>query len=305
MKNSKANNRRAYIMLAPAIVIILAVVVYPLLRSIWFSFFDVKLNQSIGRASFVGFDNYTYYFEAKYNSFWHSIAFTSIFTLITLVIEVLIGILMAVIINKSINKMNAVKGVLLLPFAIPVSVSALMWKFLFDVDAGLLSNLFEKLHLINHASVMLTTHSGLTFSSVFADVWKTTPILIVLFLIGLHHIDKSIYDVADMDGASKTTRFFKITLPLLKPTILIAVLIKIIDGFRTFDLVYLLTGGAKNTDTISTLAHSTIFSDGKLGRGSALAVITFLLITIISLIYIKLIGSQILLGKEQGCNNEK
>lgn len=191
-----------------------------------------------------------------------------------------------------------VRAAILVPWAIPTVVSAMMWKFLYDGQTGFVSHIFAKLHLIKNAGVLLTTHNGATFAAIFTDVWKTTPYMALLLLAGLQNIDKGVYEAANVDGANKIQSFFKITLPLLKPTILVALLFRTLDAFRVFDLIYVLTGGANSTETLSTLAYKTMFAQMEFGKGSTLSVVAFVCVAIISIAYVKILGADLLSGKE-------
>jgi multiple sugar transport system permease protein len=160
-----------------------------------------------------------------------------------------------------------------------------------------MAHIFASLHLIKNAGVLLTTHLGTTFAIVFADVWKTSPYMALLILAGLQGIDSSLYEATSVDGANRFQQFFKITLPLLKPTLLVALLFRTLDAFRIFDLVWVLTGGANNTETISSYAYKTMFSQMEFGKGSTLAFIAFICVAFISIGYIKILGAHVLTGE--------
>lgn len=244
--------------------------------------------------NFVGLDNYKYYLDTNNKDFWRALGYTFEFTIISVFLELVLGIIIALIINKPFKGRGIVRAAVLVPWAIPTVVCAMMWQFLYNGQYGLMAHIFTSLHLIKNSGVLLTTHSGSTFAIIFSDVWKTSPYMALLILAGLLGIDKSLYEAAAVDGASKVRQFFSITLPLLKPTILVALLFRSLDAFRIFDLVYVLTGGANETETISTLAYKTMFSQLEFGKGSTLAVFVFICVAILSILYIKVLGADVM-----------
>lgn len=256
-----------------------------------------ELRASIIKPNFVGLQNYFYYLNPSNSDFWGPLSYTFIFTIISVFCELILGMLVAIIINRSFKGRGIVRASVLVPWAIPTVVAALMWKFLYDGQTGFMAHIFASLHLIKNSGVLLTTHIGSTFAIVFADVWKTSPYMALLILAGLQGIDSSLYEATAVDGANKVQQFFKITLPLLKPTLLVALLFRTLDAFRMFDLVWVLTGGANNTETISSYAYKTMFSQMEFGRGSTLAFIAFICVAIISIAYIKILGAHVLTGE--------
>ncbi|GGJ72136.1 multiple sugar transport system permease protein [Anoxybacillus voinovskiensis] len=227
---------------------------------------------------------------------WKALWNTTFFTIVSVAVELVLGLGIALLINKAFFGRGLVRATILIPWAIPTAVSALMWKFLYDGQNGIVAKYFEDIGLVHRMGDLLTTEMGAMFSVIFADVWKTTPYMALLLLAGLQTIPSSLYEAASIDGATKWQQFTKITLPLLKSSILVALLFRTLDAFRVFDLIYVLTGGgpANSTETISILAYKVMFSQTNFGGGSALAVIVFLCVAIISIIYIKLLGADLL-----------
>lgn len=227
---------------------------------------------------------------------WKALWNTTFFTIVSVAVELVLGLGIALLINKAFFGRGLVRATILIPWAIPTAVSALMWKFLYDGQNGIVAKYFADIGLVHRMGDLLTTEMGAMFSVIFADVWKTTPYMALLLLAGLQTIPSSLYEAASIDGATKWQQFTKITLPLLKSSILVALLFRTLDAFRVFDLIYVLTGGgpANSTETISILAYKVMFSQTNFGGGSALAVIVFLCVAIISIIYIKLLGADLL-----------
>ena len=252
---------------------------------------------SILQSNFIGFKNYLTYFKDQ--RMWQSIANTSIFTVISVFFELVIGLLIALLLNRVFFGRGIVRAAVLIPWAIPTAVSAMMWKYLYDGQSGIIAHYFEKIHLVANAGDLLTTPAGAMFSIIFTDVWKTTPYMSLLLLAGLQTIPSSLYEAAQVDGANKYQQFFKITLPLLKSSVLVALLFRTLDAFRVFDLIYVLTGGgpANSTESITVYAYKTLFSQQNFGAGSVLSVIVFLAVALISMVYIKFIGSDLFEGK--------
>lgn len=252
------------------------------------------LNESIIKPNFIGFEHYANNLTDV--RLWRSLGNTFVFTFVSVGFELVLGMAIALLINKAFFGRGLVRASILIPWAIPTAVSAMMWKYLYDGQNGIIAKFFSELGIIENMSVLLTTPVGAMSSVILTDVWKTTPYMALLLLAGLQTIPSSLYEAAAIDGANKWKQFFTITLPLIKSSILVALLFRTLDAFRVFDLIYVLTGGgpANSTEVISLLAYKVMFKQTDFGEGSALAVIVFFCVAIISAIYIKFLGSDIL-----------
>jgi multiple sugar transport system permease protein len=250
------------------------------------------LEKTIITPNFVGFQHYTDMINQS--RFWHSLWNTTVFTAISVCIEFVLGLAIALLIHRQFRGRGIVRASVLVPWAIPTVVSALMWKFMFDGQNGIMAKFFHWIGFIPDMGTLLTSKFWSMFSVIFADVWKTTPFVTLLLLAGLQTIPTSLYESARVDGATRIQQFFRITLPLLKPTILVTLLFRTLDAFKIFDLVYVLTGGSNSTETISLFTYKIMFSQMNFGAGSALSVIGFICITIISIIYIRFLGANIM-----------
>ncbi|MTT31318.1 ABC transporter permease subunit [Terrilactibacillus sp. BCM23-1] len=252
------------------------------------------LNDALIKSNFVGLQHYKENLSSPRT--WLAIWNTLFFTVVSVAFELVIGLAIALLINKAFFGRGLIRASILIPWAIPTAVSALMWKFLYDGQNGIVAYLFEKVGLVDKMSDLLTTNTGAMFSVIFTDVWKTTPYMALLLLAGLLTIPSSLYEAAAIDGANKWQQFIKITLPLLKSSLLVALLFRTLDAFRVFDLIFVLTGGgpANSTETISILAYKVMFSQTNFGNGSSLSVIVFVCVAIISIIYIKLLGADLI-----------
>ncbi|WP_419884213.1 ABC transporter permease subunit [Peribacillus sp. B-H-3] len=253
----------------------------------------------VQQPNFVGFQHYKD--DLTNSRMWKAMGNTLTFTVVSVVLEFVIGLAIALLINKAFVGRGLIRASILIPWAIPTAVSAMMWKFLYDGQNGIIAKLFSSIGIVDKMENLLVTDTGAMFSVIFADVWKTTPYMSLLLLAGLQTIPSSLYEAAAIDGAGKWRQFVSITLPLLKSSILVALLFRTLDAFRVFDLVYVLTGGgpANSTETISILAYKVMFSQTNFGNGSALSVIVFICVAVISMIYIKFLGKD-LLGEGSG-----
>jgi multiple sugar transport system permease protein len=252
------------------------------------------LTGAVIEPNFVGLKHYKDIFSDP--RLWKALWNTTFFTVVSVAVELVLGLAIALLINKAFFGRGLVRATILVPWAIPTAVSALMWKFLYDGQNGIVAKYFETIGLVDRMGDLLTTEAGAMFAVIFADVWKTTPYMALLLLAGLQTIPSSLYEAASIDGATKWQQFTKVTLPLLKSSILVALLFRTLDAFRVFDLIFVLTGGgpANSTETISILAYKVMFSQTNFGSGSALAVIVFICVAIISMIYIKWLGKDLL-----------
>ncbi|MGN7470636.1 ABC transporter permease subunit [Brevibacillus sp. SAFN-007a] len=257
------------------------------------------IQSAIIEPNYVGFAYYQKFLTDS--RMWMALYNTFFFTVISVAIELVLGMGIALLINRPFRGRGLVRATVLIPWAIPTVISAMMWKFLYDGQNGIVAHLFEVTGLVSDMGMLLSTKAGAMFSVILADVWKTTPFMALLIFAGLQTIPQSLYEAASVDGASRFQQFFRITLPMLKSTILVALLFRTLDAFRVFDLIYALTGGgpANSTETISIYAYKTMFAQMSFGEGSALAVIVFLCVALISIGYVKILGAD-LLGEGNG-----
>ncbi|HLS10130.1 ABC transporter permease subunit [Lentibacillus sp.] len=255
---------------------------------------------NILESNFVGLSNYKKYLQDA--RMWKSLWNTTFFTAVSVAFELVFGIGIALLINRAFKGRGLIRASVLIPWAIPTAVAAMMWGFLYDGQSGIVSHYLEQLHIIPSSSWLLSSADGGMFSIILADVWKTTPYMALLLLAGLQTIPQSLYEASSVDGSNKWQQFWTITLPLLKSSILVALLFRTLDAFRVFDLIYVLTGGgpANATESISVYAYKTLFAQQNFGEGSVLSVIVFMSVALISFIFVKLIGSDLFEGRAKG-----
>lgn len=287
----KTETRDAWIMMAPAIIMLLIIAVYPVLRTVWLSLHEMVLTDPGSGYPFIGLENYINIFKDE--RALDSILFTLKFTVTTVFFELIIGFTAALVMNKAFRGKGLVRAAILIPWAIPTSVSALMWKFIYNDQYGLFNDILYKLGIIDSYQAWLSTADGSFMALVITDVWKTAPYMALLILAGLQMIPEDLYEAAKIDGANVFQRFRYVTLPNVKGTVLVALLFRTLDAFRVYDLVSVMTGGANNTESVSLYAYNNLMKFLDFGYGSALAVIVFVIVFIISLIYMRAMGDQL------------
>ena len=248
--------------------------------------------------NFIGFDNYaTLVRDAR---FWSALRITMVFTVISVFLELVLGLALALIMNKAIRGIGGVRTVALIPWAIPTAVAALMWSYLYDGSNGIVAHIFSEIGLIESPTSMLLTASGAMASAILADVWKTTPYMALLLLAGLQIIDSGLYESAAIDGSGRINTFRKITLPLMKSSILVALLFRMLDAFRVYDLIAVLTGGGPGgaTESLSIYAHRIMIGMNDFGYGSTVVVAMFVCVALIAFLFVKILGAELLKNED-------
>jgi len=241
----------------------------------------------------VGFKNY----QALVHDprFWTSIKNTLVFTIISVFFEFLIGMGLALVMARAIKGIGSIRTAALIPWAIPTAVSALIWSYLYDGSSGIIAHIFAQIGLIASPQSMLLTAQGAMSAAILADIWKTAPYMALLLLAGLEVIDRGLYESASLDGCNKVQTFFKITFPLLKPSILVALLLRTLDAFRVYDLLAILTGGGPGgaTETVSIYSYKVLVGQSNYGYGSAIIIGMFICVALIATIFVKILGTDI------------
>jgi multiple sugar transport system permease protein len=286
----RGERRFAALMLTPSLVVIAIVAAYPIGYAIWLSLNQYSVRVA-GLKRFVGLDNYVN--ALKSSEFWNAVWVTFKFTAISVSIELVIGLGMALCMHQAFKGRAVLRTVVLVPWAILTVVTAITWRTIFEPNLGLAPVLLGKLGLPGAHTVWLGQSGYALAVMVFADVWKTAPFMALLLLAGLQVIPEDVYEAAKVDGASTWQRFTRITLPLLRPAILVALIFRTLDALRIFDLPFVLTQGANGTTTMSILSYNQFSQDRLLGQGSTLAVLTFLIVMAVSFIYIRTVGGNI------------
>ena len=288
--------RLAALLLTPAMAVIAVVAAYPIGYAIWLSLTEYSVRVP-GKWRFVGFDNYTEAFGST--EFWESVKNTFVFTGLSVTLELVIGLGMALAMHEAFRGRGLLRTVVLVPWAVLTIVSAITWRTLFEPNLGLAPVILGKVGI--GEDILWLGQEGYAMAvMVLADVWKTAPFMALLLLAGLQVIPDDVYDAAKVDGATTWQRFRRITIPLLMPAILVALIFRTLDALRIFDLPYVLTGGSNGTTTLSLIAHQELTTNRLIGYGSALSVLTFVIVMAVSFIYIRTVGGNIKSLAEEG-----
>ncbi|OKH24166.1 sugar ABC transporter permease [Hydrococcus rivularis NIES-593] len=266
-----------WLMVIPALLILALVFIYPIGRAFWLSLFTQNLGTQL-QPVFAGFDNYVR--MVGDGRFWQSMGNTAVFTVFSVVLELILGMGIALILNQSFRGRGIVRTIAILPWALPTAIMGLAWAWIFNDQYGVVNDLLQRLGLINEGINWLGDPTLAMVSLIIADVWKTTPFISVILLAGLQSISKDLYEAHAIDGANSWQSFRQITLPLIMPQILIAMLFRFAQAFGIFDLVQVMTGGGPGgaTETVSIYIYATVMRYLDFGYGSALVVVTFLLL---------------------------
>ncbi len=251
-----------------------------------------EINGCVIKSNFQGLAAYKQLLQDT--RFGKSLLSTLIFTVISVFFELVLGMALALIMNKAIKGIGIVRTTALIPWAIPTAVSALMWSYMYDGSSGIIAKLFADIGLIAAPEQMLLSAEGAMTAAILADVWKTTPYMALLLLAGLQIIDNGLYESAKVDGAGPISTFFSITLPLLKPSMLVALLFRTLDAFRVYDLIAVLTGGAQGTETLSIYAYKLMIGQSNYGYGSAVVLAMAVCVALIAFVFVKVLGAELI-----------
>jgi multiple sugar transport system permease protein len=271
--------RTGWLLLIPALLLLALVFAYPILRALWLSLFTQNLGTQL-KLVFSGLDNYGRMLGD--GRFWQSLWNTSLFTLASVFLELILGMGVALVLNQSFPGRGIVRTISLLPWALPTALMGLAWAWIFNDQYGIVNDILLRLGILQTGVSWLGDPTLAMMAVIIADVWKTTPFIALLLLAGLQSISSDLYEAHAIDGASAWQSFWKITVPLLLPQIIIALLFRFAQAFGIFDLVQVMTGGgpAGATEMVSIYIYSTIMRYLDFGYGAALVVVTFLLLII-------------------------
>jgi multiple sugar transport system permease protein len=293
---SRAERRLGWLLAGPAFAVMLLVTAYPILQAIYYSLFNYRLTDPENR-SFIGLGNYAVILTDSL--WWQALGVTLFITVVTVAVELVLGFGLAMVMAKALKSLRPLlRAVILIPYAVITVVSALAWKFAFDIDTGFVNHWFAWLPGISAE----TDWFGGQWSSLavvcVAEIWKTTPFISLLLLAGLAQVPDVLQEAAMVDGATWWQRLWKVTIPNMKAAIMVALLFRTLDAFRIFDSIFVMTAGANKTETVSFLAYRQTISRVEIGLGSAVSVLLFLAVVIIALGFIK--GFKIDLSQARG-----
>lgn len=293
---SQQRQRAAFWFIAPMLLALFCVAAWPLLRTIWFSLTNTALSNLYG-GEFIGFDNYlslrvlesgrwiwrgTLVDPAWWNAVWNTVrfAFVSVF------FETVLGLIVALVLNAEFKGRGLVRAAILIPWAIPTIVSAKMWAWMLNDQFGILNDIALNLGLIDQKIAWTASVDTAMYAVLMVDIWKTTPFMALLMLAGLQMVPRDIYEAAKLDGINPVKVFFKVTLPLIRPAVAVAVIFRMLDALRIFDLVYVLTPNSAATKTMSVISRENMIDFDKFAYGAAQSTLLFGIIAIFVSLYI-------------------
>jgi multiple sugar transport system permease protein len=283
---TKAERKLAFMLCAPAVIAMLLVTLYPILYALVLSVQKVDLRFP-EESGFVGLSNYVAVLTSPL--WWQDVFNTSFLTVVSTSIELVLGMGLALIMHRALFARGLIRTSVLIPYGIVTVVAAFAWRYAFDPQTG----------FVNGLPLMSSDQNwfgqrGSAFSVIImTEVWKTTPFMALLLLAGLATIDEGLYEAARVDGANAVQRFFRITLPLLKPALLVALLFRTLDAFRVFDSIFVMTRGAVDTESVSILGYNQLISRLNLGLGSAVSVLIFVLVLLIAFVFVRGFGTAV------------
>jgi ABC-type sugar transport system permease subunit len=312
-KNRNQQGRWALYLILPTLVLLAVVIGYPVVSAIIMSFQkDAGLDPATGlfvQGGFAGFQNYAHWLFQQCmgadgaaiacppgnlgSQFWNAVGVTFFFTVVTVVLETVLGMWFAFVMNRTFRGRGLVRAAILVPWAIPTAVTAKLWFFIFSV-AGVANAVIG-------AHILWTSDEWASrFAVIIADTWKTTPFMALLILAGLQIIPEEVYEAAKVDGATTWQRFWRVTLPLVKPALLVAVLFRVLDALRIYDLPAILTGGGGGTGNATTTLSILVVDQIRQGfnSASALSTITFILIFLVAFIFVRFLGTNVVRTQE-------
>lgn len=295
LRSDEAEERRlGWLLTAPALATICLVALFPLAWTVWESLHHHDLRMPWLGRPFVGLGNYAGILaDAR---FWSALGHTAFFTVVSVGLELLLGLFLALAMNRAFRFRGILRAAVLVPWAIPTVVAALLWRFMFDAQAGIANAVLLDLHVLHEPLVWFIRAATAWVPVILSDVWKTTPFVALLLLAGLQNIDAELYEAAATDGASAWWQLRHITIPLLRPAILVVLIFRTLDAFRVFDLVYVLTGGGPGTSTepVALYTFNVLLQNLEFGYGAALSVIIFLVTFALALLYIRGLGMELM-----------
>ena len=280
-EGARAERRLGWLLCAPAVIVMIGVAAFPIGYAIYLSL--LKDNLELPNAvKFIGLSNYGAVLSSPY--WWQALKVTVVITVVAVAFELVLGMMLALVMHRTLFGRGSVRTAALIPYGIVTVAAAYGWQYAWTPSQGYLSAAFNN-------AAPLTTEWKAIGVIIIAEIWKTTPFMALLLLAGLSLVPEDLLKAAKVDGATAWQRFTKITLPLMKPAILVALLFRTLDEFRIFDSIYILTAGANNTGSVSILGYDNLFNALNLGIGSAISVLIFICVAIIAFLFIRGFGT--------------
>jgi trehalose/maltose transport system permease protein len=280
-EGARAERNLGWLLCAPAVIVMIAVTAYPVGYAIWLSLqrYNLELPNAV---KFVGFSNYAAVLSSPY--WWQALWVTVLITVVSVSVTLVLGMLLALVMHRTLFGRGTVRTASLIPYGIVTVAAAYGWLYAWTPGQGYLSALFN-------SSAPLTSQYKAIAVIILAEIWKTTPFMGLLLLAGLSLVPEDLQKAAKVDGATSWQRFFRITVPLMKPAILVALLFRTLDSFRIFDNIFILTSGNNGTQSVSILGWDNLFKALNLGIGSAISILIFICVVIIAFVFIKGFGT--------------
>ncbi len=282
--------------LLPMLIALAIVAGWPLLRTIYFSFTNTSLS-ALYEGQFIGFKNYLGWTTLNSGrtvfsgvlvdpAWWNAVWNTVRFAVVSVSLETVIGMIVALVLNAEFRGRGIVRAAILIPWAIPTIVSARMWGWMLNDQFGILNDIALRLGLISQKIAWTASPDTAMTAVLIVDIWKTTPFMALLILAGLQMVPKDVYEAARIDGVHPIKVFFRVTLPLVRPAVMVAVIFRLLDAMRIFDLIYVLTPNSSTTKTMSIISRENLFEFDKFAYGSAQSTLLFLIIALMTVLYI-------------------
>jgi trehalose/maltose transport system permease protein len=283
-ERAKGERKLAWMLCAPAVITMLLVTGYPIAYAIYLSLqkFDLRFPD---QKEFVGLSNYLDVLSSS--TWWTDVLHTLIITFFSVALELILGMAIALVMHRAIFGRGPVRAAILIPYGIVTVVAAFTWRYAVDPGSGFV----QKTFLLGDTAAPLTKPTGSYIMIILTEVWKTTPFMALLLLAGLSLVPDELNEAAKVDGANALQRFVRITLPLMKPAILVALLFRTLDAFRIFDTIFIQTSGANNTESVSILGYNVLINRVNIGLGSAVSVLVFIFVILIAFFFVKVLGT--------------
>ena len=293
--------KAAWLFLAPMLIALTLVAGWPLVRTFFLSFTDASLSD-LGAANLIGFENYLVYDDGRWygvladSVWWQSVWNTVYFSVVSVSLEVVFGVMVALILNAEFKGRVIVRAAVLIPWAIPTIVSAQMWAWMLNDQFGIINHMLMGLGVIDAPIAWTASATYSMWAVIMVDVWKTIPFVALLVLAALQMLPKDCYEAAEVDGIHPLRVFFKVTLPLITPALMVAVIFRLLDALRVFDVIYVLTSNSTSTMSMSVYARQQLVEFQDVGYGSAASTLLFLIIALATVAYLYVGRKQIQLG---------
>lgn len=284
---AKRQERLAWLFLLPTLIVVMGVAFYPLASTIYATFFDARLG-SAHAWEFVGLENYARL--VRDDNWWKAVWNTVRFTVASVTFELVLGLTIALVVNSKFPGRGLMRTAMLVPWAIPTAISSQMWNWMYNDVFGVVNDLFTRvIPLLPEKIAWVARADTALWALVAVDIWKTTPFMALLLLAGLQLIPGDIYEAAAVDGANRWRQFWAITLPMLRPAIVVALIFRTLDSLRVFDLIWIMTGGAFQTESMATFNQRNLIQFQRLGYGSTISVAIFIVLGIFVFLYVTLV----------------